>query len=80
MRDGASKMPHVWKAREKRQKLCKRQNNKCYWCGIQMNRIEHHPKSATLDHLVRRADGGGGNAENLVVACRECNGKRGQSK
>lgn len=71
-------MPHVWKAYEKREKLAKRQRNNCHWCGKQMNRRHLDPLSATLDHKVRKADGGGGNIENLVAACKKCNEERGK--
>jgi hypothetical protein len=36
--------------------------------------VRHEPK----DHLVRRADGGTGQLDNLVVACRKCNNERHQ--
>lgn len=43
-----------------------------------MSNKQGDPKQVTLDHVRRRADGGGGNIENLVAACRECNEARGQ--
>lgn len=42
-----------------------------------MNSRHLDPKSCTLDHILARADGGGGNIENLVAACKVCNEKRG---
>lgn len=45
----------------------------CAWCG--------HPgsESATVDHVVTRADGGSDHWDNLVGACRACNNERGAS-
>jgi 5-methylcytosine-specific restriction endonuclease McrA len=71
-------MTHVWKAREKRETLCKRQRNRCYWCGVQMNRRHLDPLSATLDHYTPRSRGGGGSIDNLVAACKDCNEARGR--
>jgi len=34
--------------------------------------------SATLEHLQRKADGGGNTKSNLVLACRDCNQRRGE--
>ncbi len=73
-------MTHVWNAAGKRDRLIKRQKNKCYWCGRQMNRRHPDPLCATLDHFRARANGGGGNIENLVAACKECNEKRGRER
>lgn len=74
-------MPHVWNAAGKRDRLRKRQKNKCYWCGRQMSSSKHlNPLSCTLDHYLAHADGGGGNIENLVAACKECNERRGRER
>ena len=71
-------MTTVWKAQEKRAKLIKRQKNRCHWCREPMtNGGPSDPRSATLDHVVPKSKGGGGNIENLVAACQECNRRRG---
>lgn len=70
-------MPHVHKAAEKRERLCKRQRNRCYWCGQQMNRRHLDPMCATLDHYTPRSLGGAGSIYNLVAACKSCNEARG---
>ncbi|MCZ4073563.1 HNH endonuclease [Agrobacterium sp. LMR679] len=36
-------------------------------------------RRVTLEHLQRRADGGGGNRDNLAVACKGCNSARGRT-
>lgn len=70
-------MPRVHKAAEKREHLCKRQKNRCYWCGHQMNRRPLDPKCSTLDHYTPRSVGGSGAIDNLVAACKFCNEARG---
>lgn len=44
----------------------------CHWCGIQLSFND-----ATLDHILDQADGGTNRKDNLVIACHNCNGKRG---
>ena len=73
-------MTHVWKAKEKREHLRRRQRNRCHWCGEQMNSTFLDPRSVTLDHVIPRADGGGGSTLNLVAACKECNERRGRER
>jgi 5-methylcytosine-specific restriction endonuclease McrA len=43
----------------------------CVWCGRQPWRSD-----LTAEHLLPRARGGRGSAENLAVACRACNKRR----
>lgn len=71
-------MAQVHKALERKLHLFKRQKGKCHWCKRQMNHRHLDPLSATLDHVIPRADGGMGILENLVVACKECNERRGR--
>ena len=72
-------MTHIWKAAEKRERIAKRQKNRCYWCGEQMSRQHLHARQCTLDHIKPKSKGGGGNVENLVAACRTCNESRGST-
>ena len=67
----------IYKAKEKKEKLRKRQRNKCYWCGEQMNNRQYDRREITLDHIVPKSKGGLAVRENLVAACRECNERRG---
>jgi hypothetical protein len=36
-----------------------------------------HPKSQTIEHLRRKADGGTSHPDNKALACYECNSERG---
>ena len=48
----------------------------CYWCGRSITYSDRpSPTQATREHLVPRADGGGG-AANLATACLRCNNAR----
>lgn len=44
---------------------------KCHYCGSSYDLV--------LDHVVPEAKGGATTAENLVTACKSCNGKKGRS-
>jgi 5-methylcytosine-specific restriction endonuclease McrA len=69
---------HVNKAKQKREYLRLRQQNKCYWCGREMLDPElQHGHSATIEHIVPRSAGGRSSFDNLVAACRQCNNRRG---
>lgn len=55
------------------------QNGLCFYCQEPMSlsyarRDNIWGNSLTVEHLTRRADGGGGH---LVAACRTCNSRRG---
>jgi len=79
------------KARKFRREILTKQNGKCYHCGcdliepILVRKQHKHTKPiriegklyriATMDHIVRLADGGT-NENNLVVSCPDCNKKR----
>lgn len=49
-----------------------RDGSACVWCGR-----ESWPRDLTLEHLLPRGRGGSGSDENLAVACRGCNRRRG---
>lgn len=49
--------------------IFKRDSFKCAYCGS--------GKELTLDHVIPRAQGGKTQWKNLVTACRECNGLKG---
>jgi 5-methylcytosine-specific restriction endonuclease McrA len=62
-----------------------RQDGKCFYCegdtwmrgfGVDGAALALRRATATLEHLVRKADGGKGGA-NLVMACARCNVTRG---
>ncbi len=49
--------------------IMERDGHCCAYCGNQ--------NSLVIDHVIPRAQGGRGTAENLVTACRSCNSKKG---
>ena len=53
--------------RKYRRLVTERDGNECLWCGNAAD---------TLDHLVPRSKGGRYRPENLILACRACNGER----
>lgn len=50
----------------------------CHWCGQETKTDvgSEAPNRRTLDHLVRRADGGKTSLENCRIACARCNSQR----
>lgn len=52
--------------------LIERDGGACVWCGREPWR-----RDLTTEHLVPRARGGRTSPENLTVACRPCNRRRG---
>ena len=63
-----------------------RQGGKCCYCGVSLvmprgvrwaRNEANHRHAATLEHLRRKADGGTNHRDNLALACRRCNGQRG---
>lgn len=64
--------------------LLKKQNGKCFYCGV----IVHHrgtheddynrdPHWMTTDHKIPWSLGGKTDLENCVIACRSCNSRKG---
>lgn len=58
-----------------RARLAEAQNWRCCYCGIRMDGNENEPNAPTLEHVNPIYYGGSGSVENLVVACRDCNGR-----
>ncbi len=64
--------------------LLERQDGQCPYCGcpLFLPRSIHppqrpkHGRPATFDHVIPRTKGGRTDPENLVLACRECNGAK----
>ena len=54
----------------------------CHWCDVATTPTRsdgHHvPTMRTRDHLIAVADGGPDTFENSVIACAECNQRRGK--
>ncbi len=58
--------------------LRKRDGDYCHYCSIKMVFDgKNGSSSATIEHLKRKADGGGNRSRDLVLACKSCNGIRG---
>jgi 5-methylcytosine-specific restriction endonuclease McrA len=55
-----------------RRRVLARDGGQCRYCGLDAARC------LTLDHVQPRALGGADTVENLVVACRECNLRKGK--
>lgn len=50
---------------------------KCTYCEQPMMREQNEPMSFSIDHALPRSRGGTNHLENLVGACRRCNGDKG---
>lgn len=71
-------MISVTNAAHKRKILWDRQQGCCWICGGRLMATEDRgADSATLDHVIPRAAGGGGHIGNLRLAHRRCNEERG---
>lgn len=57
---------------EKKRSLVRRFGLMCRWCGVTMTL-----EDATLDHLVTFSAKGSNRLDNLVLACYNCNHRRG---
>ena len=64
--------------------LIERQNNKCYYCDCEMNKVKKSPQLATLEHLIDKWSSPKHNKiddeSNLVAACFHCNNSRGNAR
>lgn len=57
--------------------LIKRHQGRCHYCNERTDRKIGSPRQATKEHVVPRAFGGANSIENYVLACSDCNNKRG---
>lgn len=57
-----------------RRNLYLRDNYRCQYCGVNFTYRE-----LTYDHVIPRANGGGSSWDNLVAACKHCNGTKGHA-
>jgi 5-methylcytosine-specific restriction endonuclease McrA len=53
-----------------RENVFKRDGNECVYCG------DTNYKTLTIDHVIPQSKGGGNTWDNLVTACRKCNGEK----
>lgn len=54
-----------------RENIYKRDNHECVYCGKGKAKSD-----LTLDHVIPQSRGGGNTWENLVTACKPCNGEK----
>jgi 5-methylcytosine-specific restriction endonuclease McrA len=57
-----------------RQRIWSRENGRCFYCKNVLQL-----KDGTIDHVVPRAAGGGGEERNIVWACHKCNNRKGDT-
>jgi len=55
----------IYKLRINRQRIYKRDNNQCTYCG--------NKKNLTIDHIIPKSKGGQNTWMNLVTCCSNCN-------
>lgn len=60
-------------------KVFKRDKDICQVCGCKCNKINNHPKQATLGHIIPLSRGGPHTYTNVRTECRYCNIKRATS-
>ncbi|HEY7575976.1 MAG TPA: HNH endonuclease signature motif containing protein [Acetobacteraceae bacterium] len=78
--------PLVWRpstirSRALRERLAEAPNWRCCCCGVRMGGVPAHDADApTFEHVIPRSRGGIDDIENLVIACRRCNGKHGDAE
>lgn len=64
----------------RRSKLFIAQQGKCWLCGGKMRLdvdLLRHPDAATFDHIKPRAEGGTNRQDNIILAHKRCNSRRG---
>ncbi len=58
-------------------RLAEAQNWRCCYCGIRMEGFGDDLNAPTFEHVIPLRDGGSNrHSENIVIACRTCNGTR----
>lgn len=66
--------------RAKKRFLWKRDGNRCWLCGGVLGRLgDEGPWEPTLDHIIPRSRDGSNAIENLRLAHKLCNGRRGST-
>lgn len=63
-----------------RTRLAEAQNWRCCWCGVHCVPEPGRGNSVTLEHVTPRSKGGTDEKENLAMACRNCNSRRGDEE
>ena len=60
-----------------RSRLSEAQNHRCCWCNILTTEERNKKNSSTIEHYQCKCEGGSNHIDNLVMACHDCNQKRG---
>lgn len=58
-------------SKKEKQRVWDHFDSRCAYCGCSIERTSRY---GHIDHLVSRANGGGNQLGNCVLACKECNG------
>ena len=71
-----------YQRQHRRAVLMERHHRRCHWCKRVCRDLRKangpFPRDmATEDHIILKSDGGSDKLENLVLACHECNERRG---
>lgn len=61
------------------EQLIGRDGHRCAWCGrgLKSRGLAKGNLIATADHVIPKSKGGGNALDNLILACHQCNGRRG---
>lgn len=57
-----------------RERIFKKSDGRCFYCGCKLDFNNFH-----ADHFIPKVNYGGGNLDNLVPSCPECNMTKGSS-
>lgn len=55
------------------------QNHRCCYCWFRTNETRIQKHTATIEHIIPKSKGGDAQYSNLVMACYNCNNRRGNS-
>jgi len=60
-----------------RTRLSGEQNHRCAWCGCHTTELRDRKHSSTIEHVQPLSKGGADEYDNMVMACSDCNQRRG---
>jgi hypothetical protein len=60
-----------------RTRLSGEQNHRCAWCGCHTTELRDRKDSSTIEHVQPLSKGGADEYANMVMACSDCNQRRG---
>lgn len=62
---------------ELRNRMAEAQNWRCCYCGCRMEGSGHEPNAPSFEHITPTVLGGTDDDDNIAIACRDCNERRG---